>query len=493
MGDHQVREVLERGARQLRVRSRPLRRNPLVRQGYQNVRYGWFTARNGLWRVVRSRRSGSADRSMTVNTYEVALGGTTPPDASHGQVLELLTALGVETRPGFHTVYVPPGAAGVEALSASLAGDYPEGSGLKLMRDAAPVESASYLTRGSNSALRKVLTGSARDQLLAANLLHSLGLGPRVWDVCTITFRPDEGQPVHTTAFVMEHVEGTPPAPEACEEFMDSLDKALAQSPLQITMAGWRRKPDFDCPDCNGNLLATDDGSIRYVDFQNFAADRGQWLDDLATRGTTTHFGRHVPQRGGKYLYQAIPGVDAAAKRSPEQRWDTISAAVEAARPGGFAGRLVIDVGCNAGVMSHYALTDGAHWAVGLDKPDIAAYADELLLALGSSRHTVVPGLLGNDTDLPAEVPPFLRPRLDGSIVLYLAVRDTMGIMPSLTRFGWEVLVYEGHQGETLGESREHLAPLLEATGAEVASATKYSDGDSTARSLLILVRPPAA
>jgi hypothetical protein len=484
----ELREAFEKSARKLRVKLRPLRHKTVVRHTYQNVRYAWFTARNGLWRLLRSRRNRGSERTLTVNTYRVPLTDGALRGDRLAQVEQALTSLGVDIRPGHHTVYVPPGAAGVGALSTELEADYPPTAGLKFLRDPGTVDTAHYLTQGSNSAVRNALTGTPRDQALAANLLHVLELGPRVWDVVNVQFETDE-RTLDATAFVIDHIEGEPPTQEACEDFLTSVEKALAESPLDLTMPGWRRKPDFTCPGCNGNLLTTADGALRYVDFQNFVADRAQWLEELATRGSTTHFGRDVPQRGGRYLYQAIPGVDAPAKRNPEQRWDTIAAALTSAGVS-LDGRLVIDVGCNAGVMSHYALTGGAHWVVALDKPDIADYAGELLLALGSSRHTIVPGMLGNDTDLPAMVPEFLRPRLAGSVVLYLAVRDTMGIMGSLETFDWRAIVYEGHQGETLGESQQYLAGLLEATGAEIVLSTKYTDGDSTARSLLLLVRP---
>ena len=52
--------------------------------------------------------------------------------------------------------------------------------------------------------------------------------------------------------------------------------------------------------------------------------------------------------------------------------------------------RLVLDVGCNAGMMLAAALADGASWGVGWDLPEVSQRAEALLLALGYSRFDLI-------------------------------------------------------------------------------------------------------
>jgi hypothetical protein len=456
----------------------------MVRALYQNARFGWFATRERLWETVRSRRE-LGGPTQALRTWPVPYHVRSPDE-----LIALLKRLELPFDEGSHVVYVPPVGGALDRLVPGMAVGHPPGSGLKILKDLRPPAEASYLTGPAGGAVRRALTGSSFDSAAAANFLWARGLGPRVWDVCELVSGPDAGPATSLTAFVVDHVEGATPSPEGCQQFIQRLGACLDEGPLDYLVPRWWEKDDFRCPGCGGNLVERGTGELVYVDFQNFTVDRGAWVEALTTStGDRTHFGGSRPFRGERYLYQRVPGVGQAAKRNSLRRWDAIRAGLETAGVG-FQRRLSLDVGCNAGVMSHLALGAGADWAVGWDRPPVAQFAAELMVALGSTRTSMIGVELTHDADLLALTPQFLRPHLPEAVVLYLAVRETLGVMPSLSSLPWRALAYEGHQGESNAEARRHLEPLLGVRGTEITSVSRYSDGDSGTRPLAVLVRP---
>ena len=72
--------------------------------------------------------------------------------------------------------------------------------------------------------------------------------------------------------------------------------------------------------------------------------------------------------RGGKYLYQSIPGMH-LGMRMIDKRWELFRRLLTEAGAG-FDGNVVFDIGCNMGMMIHSALAEGARWGVGWDRPN---------------------------------------------------------------------------------------------------------------------------
>ena len=70
----------------------------------------------------------------------------------------------------------------------------------------------------------------------------------------------------------------------------------------------------------------TVDGEFRYIDFQNFSLTGYElFLKSVALEAAeATHFGDTSIFRGGRYLYQAVPGVDLHGKRHPEKRFEVL-------------------------------------------------------------------------------------------------------------------------------------------------------------------------
>jgi hypothetical protein len=77
---------------------------------------------------------------------------------------------------------------------------------------------------------------------------------------------------------------------------------------------------------------------------------------------------------------------------------------------------------------------------------------------------------------------------LDESVVLYLAVREHIGLLDQLAQRRWRALVYEGHQGERLAELEDHLGPLL-GNGVAIVHRGQLTGGHSSPRHFAILQR----
>jgi hypothetical protein len=227
------------------------------------------------------------------------------------------------------------------------------------------------------------------------------------------------------------------------------------------------------------------------VDFQNFGLrEPSAWSNDVLKRAKKDfHFGLSTPLRGGKYLYQSVPGIRRVGRRNTAKRWTVIREAL------GQAGiqmsdRVVLDVGCNSGMMIHCALAEGAGWAHGWDLPDVIAATEELLLSLGATRFSLTGATLSPTYPVEESLPAHLRGRLSEAVVFYLAVREHIGLLDGLSRIPWRALVYEGHQWEQLSEVPRFVEPLLR-DGVEISAALSISDGDCGSRPLLVLKRCP--
>jgi hypothetical protein len=336
------------------------------------------------------------------------------------------------------------------------------------------------------SRLRRNLVGLPRDQVVTANYLYHRGLGPRVWDVCSL-----RAGSVGYTAFVVDHVGGGPPTHEEWKGFRDRLDRVLSEEQLAVTLPQWQENGDFLRTDCRGNLIAPSGGDRTpvYVDFQNFRLRQPRkWQQDIArqSRGKL-HFGRTRLARGGAYLYQSIPNLRAGGKRNSTKRWQLIASLLsDAGAP--VRSRVVLDIGCNAGMMLHSALADGAYWGMGWDLPEVVAHARPLLLSLGTTRFHLMGAQLSADYRLEDDLPQEVEDRLSDSVVFYLSVVNHFGVMESLRRMPWKALVFEGHQGESLDDVASSVARLL-VPGVAVAARTYVGDGDSKERPLVLLVR----
>jgi hypothetical protein len=209
----------------------------------------------------------------------------------------------------------------------------------------------------------------------------------------------------------------------------------------------------------------------------------------LTPQASTLSFGDVHPLRKNEpYLYQTIPGVKLAGRRDSITRWGAIQQLLSEAGVS-VAGRMVLDVCCNSGIMSSMALSAGALWSLGWDLPEVAEIGLQLQRALGFSRIDVTGAALTKDYLLSADIPPRLQPYLEEAVVFYLAVWNHIGFIAEIAKLPWRALVFEGHERIKLEGYRDVIDIMERECRSRLAATAVLRDGDSPYRQLLVFVR----
>jgi len=441
------------------------------------------TIRSGVWRqVFRGRRERNSRRRQLPLVWQSSLS----LDSSQPDLAGELRRLGIQYHEGSHALYIPP-QAGLAATLGAFVDAYPPEAGYKLLKNPKGPDDAHYIgDLRRHPWVRSALVGTAADLIPVANFLHDQQIAPRLYDVAQLSAGASQ-----LTMFVVQHIAGTCPTKEECATFLSRLRQLSESNQLITSLADWEHHDDFLSPDCNGNLLKSSmDGQLYYVDFQNFLIpEYDTYLHKVLDNArNTVHFGREYLFRGGRYLYQQIPGVASSGKRDIRLRWEQIKALL-AQQDVGVRGRVVLDVGCNTGMVLAETLNDGAQWGIGWDLPEVVAHGSKILSALGYTRYHLTGARLAKNYPLMADIPSHLHPQLGNSILLYLAIRHHIGLIDALASVPWQVLVYEGPQEETPDELREVIHQLEEMASCEVAATGEIEDGDCTKRPLVVFRR----
>jgi hypothetical protein len=300
-------------------------------------------------------------------------------------------------------------------------------------------------------------------RVLAGNLLHQDGLGPRVYDA--VRLAGDPGLEGYVVAHEPDEA-AIPPGAEAAARLARLMGDGALMADAAVPGPGAPGLARFRAPDGGALVRRMLDGE---------------------TAGTL-HFGRERRLGPRRYLYQSIPTTGDAGRRDSARRWREITRLL------GESGvtledRLVLDVGCNAGMMLAAALADGAAWGLGWDLPDVCDTARTLQASLGATRLDLTGAEMSPEYALRPGVPPHLEERLGGCIVLYLAIRHHIGFVSDLGEIPWRALVYEGGETESVGRLDDALAPLREQVALRVAAAIDFRDGEGLSRPLAVLVR----
>lgn len=390
--------------------------------------------------------------------------------------------LGAET--GGHAVYLSP-AAWQRSPLAALAQRYPADAGLKLMRNPGGIAEGEYVHGDGHSTLHVRALYGHRHLTLVANYFAQAGLGVRLYDLLEVSLGG-----VSRVAYVVQHAPGGEVPPAECERGIARLAELVRGGELEVIAPGGLAHHDFTCPTCNGNARLGSDGRFRYVDIQNFTLTRYErYLRRTAeTAAEATHFGDKSVLRGGAYLYQAVPGLDMPAKRDPARRIPVLTRLLAEAG-GSIEDRVVLDVGCNIGMMIGQYLSLGARWCHGWDRATVAPHTDKVLSALGCTRYSVTGGDITRDKDLAADLSPHVRGMLDRCIISYLAVRLHLGWLDALATLPWQYLMYEGHEGEDVARTRQFLTEFQGQVPCEITGIAEYQDGDSDPRVVAVLKR----
>src|SRR5215218_3495807 len=386
---------------------------------------------------------------------------------------------------GGHAVYVPPETIEITAFR-ELLNYYPKNSGLKIVRHPGGISDAVYVYNGEGeSRLHLKLIHNLRHLTLVANLLHVNGVGPRLHDLLELQCNKNLW-----TAFVVEHVAKRVTSNDVCEEGIKTIRELEQRNLLKVILPSGFEDGEFQCPDCSGNAFMTVDGEFRYIDFQNFSlTGYGLFLKSVAVEAAeATHFGEKSLLRGGRYLYQSVPGVNLSGKRNPEKRFEVL---LEMMKTAGVSveNRLVLDIGCNIGMMMAQYLKQGALWCHGWDQEVVVPHTEKLLYALGCTRFSTTGGVITQSTDLKNNLGCHLKPHLNGCVISYLAIRGHINWLDALKEIPWAFMIYEGHEWETTEQSLGYLEDLKKVVPFRIGAQGEYEDGDSESRTVAILIK----
>ena len=307
------------------------------------------------------------------------------------------------------------------------------------------------------------------DALLVANVLRLRGAGPRVLD-----------------GFVVREGSSRRPVFAIAPEEPWSFEPEMMHSRAEDEITALLKSRTLTAAAIPGGLATR--GTLEFEDLR--VRNQRSLVRSILREGRRDlHYGTEHAIRGGRYLYQSVPSAHSSGRRNSRRRWDAIRALL--ADTGTSAdGRLVLDVGCNAGMMMGGALSDRAAWALGWDLPQVVRHNRPLMLALGYTRFDMFGADLTSDYRLLDDVPPILRPRLDRALILYLALRHNVGYFLScLGEMPWEIMVYEGGEEESVSTLPETLSELRSICDFSVARALDYRDSETGSRPLALLVR----
>ena len=387
---------------------------------------------------------------------------------------------------GGWTIYLPP-SGNLKKLMPQI-GDYPLGSGVKILRDLRPPAIAHY-TRNElrpvpGAAQARARTPDSRELLRIAGALFEYGIGAAVYDLVEL-----EIGDTRCTGFITEHVDSDCSISEDdYQEFIKKLGPILEEDILGLAHGDHRFSKDFRAPDCQGNLLKRVDGRACYVDFQSFYFfdEKKAFTDWAKEYGSNMLFGPRRLGADDNYVYQMIPGMG-SAKRETLERWNAVDHVMKEAGIE-FNDSITFDVGCNAGLMSYYALSKGAQWAYGWDRPEVADASRKLLRMLGATRWTVFGTNILPETKFSSLIPKEQMVK-DNGVLFYLAISKHIGFPNDIANLPWKYCIYEGHSNEEISWSVENFMSSGWAEDMQVLATGRVTDGDSPTRSIIIFRR----
>lgn len=401
-------------------------------------------------------------------------------------VADYLKSLDISYSEGSHAIYLSP-----DSLSnttfAQIMSSYPSDAGLKIMKNEGSTGESEYIV-GRAKGDSRIQLGMVQGHgylSLVANLLYSQGIGPRLYDL--INIKCDQRT---WTAYVVQDVGQRLPTLAECEKGVETLRTLDSSGILRVILPEGFNDEEFECPGCANNALVDREGHFRYIDFQNFLlGNYEEYLTNLASDAAVqTHFGDTSLLRGGRYLYQSVPGVKLPAKRDVANRMKTLCGLLERASLS-ISERVVLDVGCNIGMMMSEYLKLGAKWCHGWDRALTVPHTERILLALGCTRFSTTGTDIVQSQNLRGDLPEHVRQSLEGCVVSYLAVRGHLNWLNELKDIPWSFLIYEGHEGETAADLEVYLKDLESLARFDLGPVAKYVDGDSEERTVAILVR----
>lgn len=418
-------------------------------------------------------------KSQKVITYTVAL----PSLEDFHSLMDWLDDHSVYYRKGGFCIYIPPHKE-MRKLFDPILSAYPPNSGIKILKDLRSPDKAKYVSRvGAFHGTRAADLTTCRpiDFLRVANYLYYEGIGPRVYDLIEI-------QTPHNnlTAYVMQHVSGTTPSINECTTFLRQVEQLSKDQlvPGPGTASSWKGREDFRCPDCGGNLIRDGEtGKVLYIDFQSFVIRNArQYILQIADEIQEDVHLRTIhriskERRLHTDLFSNRPDVDFEWNLF-RQKLKEQGVSIE--------GTIILDIGCDTGMMIYSALADGVAWVIGWDRPVVAAAARKLLLALGMTRFDIIDQDISSDTDFSSLLPKNVYSNTN-VILLFLAGRGNTELPDSVGKLPFKYMIYTSHR--TLTDTKSYLKDIVDGWGLQIVDLSSYQDKNSRGRSMAILRR----
>jgi hypothetical protein len=392
------------------------------------------------------------------------------------ELINWLRSQGINVSEGAHTFYLPPQKSLGDFIP-EIVNFYPPGCGFKVLKNVGPPGRTAYLVKEDTPFyFIGRLVGAPQDQLILANYIHSLDIGPRVWDLACW-----EGKGNYYTVFVVDHVNGEYSTTEQCLPFLTRLKQISTGSHLRVVLPDWEKNEDFTPPDCHRNLIYSNKlERVQYIDFQSFClTGLDAWLNEVISNSNGAYRGgvEAALRTGERSISSAAIGHAAEWREFITGIFRQVSLSLYQ--------RIVLDVGCGAGMALHASLTAGAAWGFGWDHPGAVALARDLLFSMGTTRFSLIGADLHQKYRLEDDIPARLQSCLAEAVVFIHKAAGAPGILGAMP---WRILVYEGDESDRLEDSYNLLRPLLNA-GVKVIATFRVTGHDGCVRPIIILYR----
>jgi len=409
-------------------------------------------------------------------TFEIPGVNATSAD----ELCEWFTLMGLEYQEGGHTIYLPP-ATIQKSVFAILNGKYPQGFGIKILKNPGSPHEATYIFGSRRlSWLHRKLIYRPPHLTLVSNLLFRKNIGPRLHDLAQLQF----GDKVWT-CFVLEHITGRVPSISRCNHGIARLRNLQWQGILALNLPeGWSDE-EFRPPRCNGNAFVNEAGEFKYIDFQNFLlcnyashvqAVTAQAIDAAPSRSASSESMENRVERGRHVLAE----VSNDGGRTKALKKLLRAAAVS------LADHVVLELDCGLGVSLAQYLRLGAAWCHGWGRPELTRHAEQLLSALGCTRFSISPVDRKNNCPSEADLPDFIAHKNDYVVSICGPVRA--GYWDFVLRVSWSLLIYEEDGSGDLSHIQFPSDLSVQLAGVET-----YLGEQAKHRTVALFVRRPAS
>tara|TARA_Y100000589_G_scaffold317772_1_gene344305 strand:+ start:5759 stop:7168 length:1410 start_codon:yes stop_codon:yes gene_type:complete len=320
--------------------------------------------------------------------------------------------------------------------------------------------------------------GEVKEILRVGNRLYILKKGIKIFDLILL----EDNYGNKSYAYLVEHCEGNYLTKNS--DLKNSLSELKRDQWLKPAWGTTFLVEDFNLNKSNNNIIKLKSNEVRFLDFQSFVInDEYLYFNEIVKNFSSTSFGKKRIFANKNYLYQVLPSVQ-EGKRDTFKRWKIFD---DLFLDSGISLKdlIVIDVGCNIGMNSYYALSRGAKYLFGIDKLSVSQKTLEILYSVGATRFDIYGIDLNSKTDL-SKLKFLITEKID--IIFYCSVDGHIGYPEEINSLGFKYIVHEGHVGTTIEENFENLIShnWLKRDISKILFRTYISDGDSISRPLFI-------